>query len=68
MIYVIQLKDRVGTNSAGAKIRSAVTLLNKNYYTSNISYLKSRCNTIDTNKVIQQRDGITYFKDGKYVW
>jgi hypothetical protein len=61
-------KGPVGTNSAGAKIRSAVTLLHKNYYTTNLSYLKSRCNTIDTNKVIQQRDGITYFKDGKYVW
>jgi|TARA_Y100000992_G_C21272017_1_gene497486 hypothetical protein len=61
-------KGPVGTNSAGAKIRSAVTLLNKHYYTSNLSYLKSRCNTIDTNKVIQQRDGITYFKNGNYVW
>ena len=61
-------KGPVGTNSAGAKIRSAVTLLHKNYYTTNLSYLKGRCNTIDTNKVIQQKKGITYFKDGKYVW
>lgn len=61
-------KGPVGTNSAGAKIRSAVTLLNKKYYTTNLSYLKSRCNTIDTNKVIQQKEGITYFKNGKYVW
>ena len=61
-------KGPVGTNSAGAKIRSAVTLLHKDYYTTNLSYLKGRCNTIDTNKVIQKKEGITYFKDGKYVW
>ena len=61
-------KGPVGTNSSGAKIRSAVTLLNKNYYTTNLSYLKSRCNTIDTNNVILKKEGITYFNNGKYVW
>ena len=61
-------KGPVGTNSAGAKIRSAITLLHKNYYTSNLSYLKGRCNTYNTNIVISQEPGITYFKDGKYVW
>ena len=61
-------KGPVGTNSAGAKIRSAITLLHKNYYTSNLSYLKGRCKTYNTNIVLSQEPGITYFKDGKYVW
>ena len=61
-------KGPVGTNSAGAKIRPAITLLNKNYYTNNLSYLKARCKTYNTNIVITQEPGITYFKDGKYVW
>ncbi len=61
-------KGPVGTNSAGAKIRSAITLLRKNYYTSNLSYLKGRCNTYNTNIVLSRQPGITYFKDGQVVW
>ena len=61
-------KGPVGTNSDGAKIRSAITLLNKNYYTTHNSYLKNRCKTTDTNTVLRKKDGITYFKNGKYVW
>ena len=47
-------KGPVGTNSAGAKIRPAITILHKNYYTSNLSYLKGRCKTYDTNIVLTE--------------
>ena len=58
-----------GTNSAGAKIRSAVTLLDKEYNTTTGQYLKSRCKDFKTRNIIHKKKGIAYFdKQGKAKW
>lgn len=47
-------------------IKSGVTKLNKNYYTTREAYLRARCITFAQKATPQKRDGVTYItQDGK---
>jgi hypothetical protein len=55
--------------SGGAKIKSAVTLVNKKYYANNSSYLKSRNMDYNNNTFITKLPGVTYYDgSGKFIW
>ena len=55
-----------------AKLRSAVTTVNKNYYQSNSSYLKARGKDYDSNAIVHKIPGIEYNKQtsggSEIVW
>lgn len=41
-------------------IKSATTIVNKNYYTDSRAYLRSRCKTYDQKIVLSKKTGVTY--------
>ena len=50
-------------------IKSGVTLLNKNYYSDSIGYLKARCKTYEQRLSGTKLPNVDYFnKSGKYLW
>ena len=48
--------------SGAAKLNSAVTTVNKNYYQSYSSYLRERGKNYDSNSIVHQVPGIQYNK------
>ena len=59
----------VACNPENNIIKSAVTLLNKKYYTNTRSYLQSRCVQYDQKISINDMSGIDYFgPNGEVLW
>ena len=62
-------KGPKGTNSAGAKIRSATTNISKDYFTSSQEYLKRRCKSVTQQSIIHKNPTIAYFNEkGQAKW
>jgi hypothetical protein len=51
----------VACNPENNVIKSAVTLLNKNYYTDSRAYMKARCRLYDQRASTNPKPGVTYF-------
>tara|TARA_B110001450_G_C17611707_1_gene477547 strand:- start:61 stop:945 length:885 start_codon:yes stop_codon:yes gene_type:complete len=59
----------ITTNSKKNIIRSASTILNKNYYTDSRSYLKSRCKTYKQNLSGNINNNVdNYDENGNFLW
>ena len=59
----------ISCNPESRVIKSGVTLLNKNYYTTRDAYLRARGKSFQQKSTPQKRDGVTYITtDGKPVY
>ena len=68
-LNVDETRGPVGTTGSGARIRSAVTKVNKTYHTHTKAYLESRNKNYSNNQFISKLPNVTYYDSNKdYVW